>query len=349
MGPSGMIKITFPHVHSYTKGGKRYHYFRKGRVRIRLPGQPGSAEFMAAYEAAKLSKPPAIGESRTVAGTMNALAAQWYQTPEFLRLAPASKKNYKRHVEGFLAKHGKHPVALAEPHHLREIIARFQHIPSQANALRNVLRQLFQYAFDMGMRRDNPMRDIRKLRYQKRPYATWGEGEIAQFLDHWAPGTRARLALMLLLYTGQRRGDVIRLGPQHIRAGCVTVTQQKTGKPMALPIHAELRAELDTLPMDHLAFLVTEQGRPFASGNAFYNWFTWCCAKAGLPKGLSPHGLRKATARRLAEAGCSPHEIASITGHASLQEVERYTKEASQNRLARAAVTRLGTPKKEHP
>lgn len=349
MGPGGVISINFPHVHSYVKGGRRYHYYRKGRVRIRLPGQPGSAEFMAAYEAAKLEKPPEIGEARNTAGTMNALAAAWYKTPNFMRLAPASKRNYRRHVERFLAKHGAHPVALAEPHHLRKIIADLQHIPSQANALRNVLRQLFQYAFEAGLWRDNPMRDIRKLRYTKHPYATWGEAEIAQFLDHWGAGTRARLALVLMLYTGQRRGDVIRLGPQHIRGGCITVTQQKTGKPMALPIHPDLRAELELLPRDHLAFLTTEKGAAFASGGAFYNWFTWACGKAGLPKGLSPHGLRKATARRLAEAGCSPHEIASITGHASLQEVERYTKEASQNRLARAAITRLGTPKKEHP
>jgi integrase len=109
-------------------------------------------------------------------------------------------------------------------------------------------------------------------------------------------------------------------------------------------LHPELRAELAAAPAGHLAFLVTEQGRPFASGTAFYNWFKDCAAKAGVARGLSPHGLRKATARRLAEAGCTPHQIAAITGHQSLKEVERYTRGADQRRLAASAVVRLGPP-----
>lgn len=65
-------------------------------------------------------------------------------------------------------------------------------------------------------------------------------------------------------------------------------------------------------------------------------------SKAGLPAESSPHGLRKAAARRLAEAGCTVFEIASITGHASLKEVERYTKSAQQKRLAQSAMSALG-------
>ena len=54
-----------------------------------------------------------------------------------------------------------------------------------------------------------------------------------------------------------------------------------------------------------------------------------------------PHGLRKAAARRLAEAGCSTHQIRAITGHATLKEVERYTKAADQKRLAEQAIEKL--------
>lgn len=94
---------------------------------------------------------------------------------------------------------------------------------------------------------------------------------------------------------------------------------------------------------------MTEAGAPFASGGAFYNWFMDCAAKAGIGRGLSPHGLRKATARRLAEAGCTPHQIAAVTGHQTLQEVERYTREADQRRLAGAAVRSITKPPKEQP
>jgi integrase len=65
-------------------------------------------------------------------------------------------------------------------------------------------------------------------------------------------------------------------------------------------------------------------------------------ALAGLPERCVAHGLRKAAARRLAEAGCSANEIAAVTGHASLEEVTRYTKAADQKRLARSAIRRLG-------
>ena len=86
--------------------------------------------------------------------------------------------------------------------------------------------------------------------------------------------------------------------------------------------------------------MLTEYGKAFTPAG-FSNWFSECAAKAGLPKNSSPHGLRKAAGRRLAEAGCSAMEIASITGHASLNEVERHTKSAAQGRLARAAIGAL--------
>ncbi|MFX6357469.1 tyrosine-type recombinase/integrase, partial [Acinetobacter baumannii] len=61
------------------------------------------------------------------------------------------------------------------------------------------------------------------------------------------------------------------------------------------------------------------------------------------------HGLRKAAARRLAEAGCSASEIAAITGHKTLAEVERYTRAADQERLARQAIQRQSTNQSGKP
>jgi len=80
------------------------------------------------------------------------------------------------------------------------------------------------------------------------------------------------------------------------------------------------------------------------TANGFYMRFKSWVAKAGLPLGLSPHGLRKAAARRLAEAGATEHQIAAVTGHKSLAEIQRYTKAANQARLARSAVPLLGLP-----
>jgi integrase len=127
---------------------------------------------------------------------------------------------------------------------------------------------------------------------------------------------------------------MIRIGRQHIRDGVVHIRQQKTGIELAIPILANL-AELIT-GVNNLTLLTTEYGKPF-SATGFSQWFRTRCNEAGLPR-CSAHGLRKAAARRLAEAGCTMHEIAAITGHASLSEVQRYTKTADQARLARMAM-----------
>jgi integrase len=100
---------------------------------------------------------------------------------------------------------------------------------------------------------------------------------------------------------------------------------------------------LDTVPADQPVFLTTRAGRPFDPDN-FGAWFKEQCRKAGLPERASFHGLRKAAARRLAEAGCSANVIAAVTGHKSLREVARYTMAADQLRLARQGIDAMARP-----
>ena len=114
------------------------------------------------------------------------------------------------------------------------------------------------------------------------------------------------------------------------------VRQQKTGIELAIPIHAILAAIIAQTPANHLNLLTTQTGKPFSAAG-FGNWFRDRCNEAGLAH-CSAHGLRKAVARRLAEAGCTMHEIAAITGHASLSEIQRYTKAADQKKLALSAM-----------
>ena len=192
--------------------------------------------------------------------------------------------------------------------------------PSQLKAI----RALMKYAVEVGLRGDNPAIGVKLPNLKTDGYHGWTEGEIEQFLERHGPGTKARLALALLLHTGQRRGDVIRMGRQHIRDGVMHVRQQKTGIELAIPIHPTLATIIADTPPDHLTLLTTKAGKPFTAAG-FGNWFRDRCNEADLRQ-CSAHGLRKAAARRLAEAGCTMHEIAAITGHASLSEVQRYTK-----------------------
>ena len=339
-----MTHLKLRYIHRFRdRHGRVRHYFRRsGHPLVPLPGLPGSPEFMAAYQAALAGAPLPIGAAREAPGSMSALIASWYRSAEFRQLSPTSQNTYRRIVERFRAEHGDKPVARLEPRHVRALIAAKADTPAQANRLLSILRLLMRHAVEHDWRPDDPTRDVRRVRYRKREYPTWTEEDIAAFEARWPIGTRARLALALLLYTGQRRSDVIRMGPQHLRNGRIEVRQLKTDARLAIPVHPALAEVLAASRSGHMAFLVTALGKPFASGNAFYNWFADCARAAGIAKGLSPHGLRKAAARRLAEAGCTPHEIAAVTGHQTLKEVERYTKAADQARLATAAIARIG-------
>jgi integrase len=147
----------------------------------------------------------------------------------------------------------------------------------------------------------------------------------------------------LLRFTTGRREDAVRLGPQHLRNGRVQFRQAKNEHrnpvDIDIPLHPELQASIEATPSGHMTFLVIAFGRPFTSagfGNAMRDW----CNQAGLPH-CSAHGLRKATPTQMAEAGATAHELMAITGHRSLEEVERYTRAAQRKTLADSAMAKL--------
>lgn|GEM_PF-721408 len=109
---------------------------------------------------------------------------------------------------------------------------------------------------------------------------------------------------------------------------------------LVLPLHPELDAIIAATPTSGPTFLVTEFGKPFTS-NGFGNRFRKWCDEAGLPPHCSAHGLRKAAATRLAEPGATELEIRAVTGHQTSKEVDRYTKAASQKRMAEAGMSKL--------
>jgi integrase len=227
-----------------------------------------------------------------------------------------------------------------EARHVRAIINAKASTPDAANRLLGMISLLMDHAVETGMRPDNPCVGVKRLRHKSDGHATWSEDAIATFRAHWPKGSRQRLVFELALNTGQRRGDIVEMGWQHVSGGVIHVRQNKTGARVAIPITPELLEVLDALPSDRLTFLTTATGAPFTAaglGNAFRE----AVNAAGVSKQLALHGLRKAAARRLAEAGCTTHEIAAVTGHKTLGEVERYTREAEKARLARAATAKV--------
>jgi integrase len=323
--------------------GKPRFYLRKaGLKKAPLPGLPWSPEFMAAYEAALAGQPEQIGSSRVKPGTISALMVAYYNSAEFKHeLAPETRRKRRNIAERFREQHGDKRVVLLQREHINKILMKIERPHAKRNWLKTI-RGLMRFAVLIGMRTDDPSEGIKLGKMVKSDgFRTWSEEDIAGFRQRHAIGSRARLALELLLGTAQRRGDVIRMGRQHIRDGVLSVRQSKTGAVLKIPVHSELKAALDATPSDHLTFLTTAVGKPFTA-DGFGHWFREMCDEAGLHS-LAAHGLRKAACRRLAEAGCSEKQIAAISGHASLNEVARYTKAADQVRLARDAMTKIAT------
>jgi integrase len=292
---------------------------------------------MRAYQAAgEGSSGEGAGHSK--AGTVSALIAAYYLSSEWRCLSSATQANYRNILERFRDSYGDLLARDLGSDQIKMIRDKGADRPGATRNLMKRLRVLYKFGIDRKLVAVNPVSDV-KLPREGKGFRAWTEADIAQFVKHWPEGSRARLALALLLYTGQRRSDVVTMGRQHVRDGMLHVTQKKGGGKvmLALPLHPELKRTLDGLPKDNLTFIMTAYGRPMTEAG-FTQWFGKCVVKAGLPSDLSPHGLRKAAARRLAEAGASPHQIAAITGHASLKEVERYTLSASQPILAKAAM-----------
>jgi len=330
-------------------GKPRFYFRRAGFKKVPLPGLPWSGQFMEAYEQAIAGQPASldVGAKHTKPGSIRALAISYFQSVDYRSMQARTQRVYRGLIERFSEqadkdgnKFGDKRAALIGREHVVRLLATKADKPEAANQFRKVLRAMMKHAVEIGLRADDPTRDVRAIRVRSDGFHSWSDAEIAQFEKCHPIGSRARLAFALLLYTGQRRSDVVRMGCQHVRDGVLTVRQQKTGTKLSIPVHPTLQAILNAVS-DNLTFLTTQFGKPFTS-NGFGNWFRNQCNAAGLPQ-CSAHGLRKAAARRLAEAGCTAHEIASITGHASLKQIAHYTRAADQGRLASAAMEKVKT------
>ncbi len=303
---------------------------------------------MAAYERA------AIGETveketkqRGAPGTFDRLVQDYFSSPEYFQLATSSQKTYRSVIERLIADEriGHRLVREMTREHVRHILGKRSHTPGAANSVLQKLKVLLHFAIDNNWRKDDPT--LRMKKFAKGEFHTWTEDELEQFERRWPIGTTERLAYSLLLYTGQRRSDVVAMSWVDVNDGTICVVPLKTrrtsGMKLWIPVHPALAEVLAAGGRGAGNILKTAHGRPFSS-NGFGGFMADKIAAAGLPDRCVTHGLRKAAARRLAEGGCSANEIASITGHATLQEVSRYTKAADQRKLAKAAISRLSAP-----
>jgi integrase len=324
--------------------GKVRYYFRRPKSRsVKLPGLPGSVEFMNAYQAAVATvAPPASSPKHVTRSSLADIAAGYFRSASFANLSPSSQELYRKAIKPVLAAHGHRLVRDMPKIAARNIVEEIGATrPGIANVTRAVLSRIVVYAISIGDRADNPFAGLE--RYRLGTHHTWTDPEINQFERHWRLGTRERLAFALLLYTGQRGGDVVKMTRSDIVGGHIRVSQDKVRKgtttELMIPIHPALARALKAGPVVGMQHLITDaRGRPLKGLSSL---IAAAARRAGLPPRCVAHGLRKAALRRLAEHGSTTKEIAAISGHRTLSEIQRYTERADQARLAQSAVSRL--------
>jgi integrase len=335
-----VAKIRLRYVDEYIdRTGKLRRYFRKGGRRIGpLTGEPGSEEFMTAY-AAYLAEKPAAAKTTLHSDSLGKLIVDFYGSRMFTDLKASSRQLYRYALEPLAKAHGHRSASGMTAQHAEKIINQIGALrPGMGNLTRAVMRRVMQFAVKTKLRRDNPMIGIDPFKVGE--HHTWTDAELKQFEDKWRLGTRQRLAYALLLYTGQRVGDVCRMGRADLADGLIHVVQQKTGAELWVPIHPELQRAMKAFPAKGLTLVGDANGRPIKR-DALSALMRSAIKSAGLPSRCVSHGLRKAAMRRLAEADSTANQIASISGHKTLKEVERYTKAADQKKMARQAMGKL--------
>jgi integrase len=339
--PNGCCEDTDRH------GNIRVYYRVRGRPKVRLRATPWTPDFMAEYEAAKnaTSSPTPKG---ITPNTWRWLCIKYFESVDFKQLNSRTQRDRRWILEStFDEKISPNSEKLFKDFPLSKMGAdaievlrdRKIETPQSANSRVIAIKVVFKWATKKRLVESNPSISVERVRIKSDGFKVWTVDDVRQFESRHPIGSKARLALALLLYTGQRRGDVVRFGRQHVKNGKLIFKQQKTGKEMRLLILPELQKIIDASPTGDLAFLVNDWNRPW-NAHGFSNKFNEWCKQAGL-KNLSAHGLRKAGATIAANNGATSRQLMAIFGWDTLAMAEHYTRAADQERLAEQGMNLL--------
>jgi integrase len=328
-----------PHLHlERTRHGEVVWYFRRGKdKRIRIRGAYGSPEFLEAYEAARTATAPQRAP-RAAPGTLAWLIARYRDSGAWERLSATTRRQRECIFKDAIKAEAGFPASKITRAAIAAALDRRRATPFMARAFLKAMRGLFGWAAEAALIKTDPTAGVRCRVPRTEGFHTWTEEEITRFEARWPIGSRERLALAVLLYTGLRRGDASMLGRQHIRDSVLTFRTAKTGSQIVIPILPELAAIMEATTTDGLTLIATASGRPMTK-ESFGNWFRAACRAAGVPG--SAHGLRKAGATRAANNGATVAQLEAIYGWSGGGMASLYTRSADRARLAREAMGKL--------
>lgn len=335
-----MPKPRYPHLRrEKTRHGKIVWYVRPDegqRKRLRAPyGSPEfEAEYLAALASLDRSEAPKPGK-----GTLAWLVARYQDSIAWTQLAPITRQHRAAIFKRILANNPTADYEAISRQHIMQGIDDRRDRPNAARHFLDCMKGLFKWAVDAEFVKANPCAGITVQKPRSEGFHTWTEEEVSRYEERWPLGTRQRVWFDVLLYTGLRRGDAIRLGRQHVKGGVAQLIANKNGAALDIPILPPLARSIAAGPVGDMAFIVTAEGRPFRSPAAFGNDFRAACRAAGVPG--AAHGLRKCGATRAANAGATEHQLMSLFGWHNPRQAAAYTRTANRAKLAGEAARKM--------
>lgn len=328
-----MARLSIKYIERIVAKGRVYYYYKRNKKRHgALPGEPGTLEFVTAYDC--IHRTFGKTEAGLTYGTMSALIHEYKQSADFSNLSVKSQSDYRHHLERIKSFMGDVQIKIVTRAVVMKYRDALQHKPATCNYRMAVLRRLMSLAVDRGYILVNPANNPKKLEIGT--WEPWNESQLKTMLG--TPKQGLQTALYLALYTGQRQADILSMTWQRDKNQRIEVKQEKTGKLVNIPIHRNLRAYLATLEKKSVNMVIRADGIPYKQNHFKHDWKDEM-TRLGI-EGVVFHGLRKNATNNLLEAGCSEHEVSAITGM-SAQMVRHYAKRVNQGRLADSAMRKL--------
>jgi integrase len=327
-------------------------YYRRGTVKVRLREKPWTDAFMAEYRAA-IEGPQSADDGRpqlkrSSPGSIRWLCEQYFSRADgYLFLAEKTRLTYRLILEGIYdepinVENPTGPVFADMPANrltaksVKVLRNRKIETKTAANTRIKVLRSVYRFGVEDELVTANPADDVPYIKVVTSGHHTWSVDEVRQYEARHPIGSKARLAMALLLYTGGRRSDAILLGRQHVRRGWFQFTafknRNRTPVEVDIPVLPVLQDVIDGSSTGNLTFLITKHDRPYTAGGFSMRFRKWC-NEAGLHH-CSAHGLRKAGATVAAENGATEHQLMAIFAWTDQKMAGLYTKRARRKKLA---------------
>lgn len=315
-----MAQIGLKFVKTVRTKGKTYLYFDTGSGRyVRLP-DAGSPDFGTKYGNYLGVRTKRANLKAIV--TFTDLASKYQRSDKYLKRSEGTQRTYLPYIIRMIEMFADWPAADIDRADIRALLGDLG--PGAQLMQLAVAKNIFGYGVRNDLIEANPTKDI-EIDHDSVAHEPWPEAVIEQAL--LGP---MRLPVALLYFTGQRIGDVCKMRWSDIDDGVITVTQQKTGKELYVPIHSRLSAVLEQMPRSLTTIVCKANGKPYTPS-------ALRSVMRQHVKGQVPHGLRKNAVNALLEAGCTVAETSSITGQ-SMQIVEAYAKKRDNRKLAKKAM-----------